>query len=162
MERRPRIKIEMTTADKIVEIIGWLALLTVWALTITSYSDLPDIIPTHYNGAGEIDGFGSKVNILILPLIATFFFVGITILNKFPHIFNYPRKINKDNALRQYTYMTKMNRYLKLVFVIVFGLLAYKTIQNTGGLGSWFLPLTMGLFIIPMTYFVVKSFMIKS
>lgn len=76
----------MTTTDKIVEIIGWLALLTVWALTITSYSDLPDIIPTHYNGAGEIDGFESKVNILILPLIATFFFVGITILNKFPHI----------------------------------------------------------------------------
>ena len=58
-------------------------------------------------------------------------------------------------------YFAKAN-YLWVFIAAVFGLLAYKTIQNTGGLGSWFLPLTMGLFIIPMTYFVVKSFMIKS
>ena len=161
MERRPRIKIEMTLTDRVIELIGWLALLTIWALTISSYSNLPDTIPTHYNGAGQIDGFGKKVNILILPLIATAFFVGLTILNKFPHIFNYPTKINKDNALRQYTNITKMNRYLKLVFVIIFGLLAYKTIQNTDGLGSWFLPLTIGLFFIPLTYFVVKAFRTK-
>jgi uncharacterized membrane protein len=161
MGKRPRIKIEMTRTDKVIELIGLLALLTIWVLTITSYSNLPDTIPTHYNGAGQIDGFGKKVNILALPLIATVFFVGLTILNNFPHIFNYLTKINKDNALRQYTNMTRMNRYLKLVFVVVFGLLTYKTIQNTGGLGVWFLPFTIGLFFIPMTYFIVKSFKTK-
>jgi len=158
MERRPRIKIEMTITDKAIELIGRLALLTIWVLTISSYSNLPDTIPTHYNGAGQIDGFGRKVNILALPLIATAFFVGLTILNKFPHIFNYPSKINKDNALRQYTNMTRMTRYLKLVFVVIFGLLAFKTIKSTNGLGVWFLPFTIGLFFIPLTYFVVKAF----
>jgi len=152
---------ELTATDKVIELIGWFALLAIWFLTITSYSNLPDTIPIHFNGAGQIDGFGKKVNILILPLIATVFFVGLTLLNKFPHIFNYPTKINKDNALRQYTNMTRMNRYLKLVFVVIFGLLALKTIKSTGGLGVWFFPLTMGLIFLPMTYFIIKSFRTK-
>lgn len=161
MERRPRLKIEMTTTDKIVEIIGWFALLTIWVLTITSYSELPDTIPTHYNAAGEMDGFGRKVNILILPVIATVFFVGITILNKFPHIFNYPAKISQNNALAQYTNIKRMNRYLKLVFVLIFGFLAYNTINNTGGPGPWFLPLSMGLILVLLIYFIVKSYKTK-
>ena len=161
MEKRPIIKLELTTADKIFEIIGWLLTISLWGLTITNYANLPDTIPTHYNGAGQADGFGGKATILTLPLIATVLFVGMTILNKFPHIFNYPTNITQDNALRQYTNATRMIRYLKLIIVVIFGLIAFKTIQNangqTNGLGIWFLPMTLGLIFIPLTYFVVKS-----
>lgn len=163
--KRPRIKIELTVTDKAVEIIGWIALLTIWGLVISSYSNLPDTIPTHYNGMGKADGFGSKTNILILPMIASFLFVGITILNKFPYIFNYPVKITVENAFRQYTNMTRMLRYLKLILVMLFGLIAFKTIQGANGhsfgLGVWFLPLTIGLIFIPLTYFIMKSFKTK-
>jgi len=162
---RPKIRIELTTADKAVEILGWFALLTIWIFTIASYSNLPDTIPIHYNGAGKADGFGSKINILILPFIATILFVGMTIANKFPHVFNYPTKITEENALRQYTNATRMMRYLKLVLVVLFSLIAFKTIQNTwgqsAGLGVWFLPLTMGLIFIPLTCFIIKSFRAK-
>jgi len=134
-------------------------------LTITNYIELPDIIPTHYNGAGEADGFGGKGNILTLPLVATILFIGLTVLNKFPHVFNYPTDITKQNALRQYTNATRLIRYLKLIVVIIFGLIAFKTIQNCSGqahgLGVWFLPLTLGLIFIPLSYFIVKSFKTK-
>jgi uncharacterized membrane protein len=123
---------------------------------------LPDSIPTHYNGAGQADGFGGKSTIMTLPLIGTVLLVGLTILNKFPHIFNYPTNITQDNALRQYTNATRMIRYLKLIIVVIFGLTAFKTIQNANGqadgLGIWFLPMISGLIFIPMTYFVAKSF----
>lgn len=161
MKGRPRIKIELTTTDNVIELIGWLSLLAIWVLTITSYSNLPDIIPVHYNGAGQIDRVGNKLNILELPLVATILFVGITIANRFPHIFNYPTKITEENAFRQYTNMTKMNRYLKLFFVLFFGLITYKTIKSTNGLGVWFLPLTMGLVFISLTYFVLNSYRAK-
>ncbi len=159
--KRPRIKIELTATDKAVELIGWFALLAIWVLTITSYSNLPNTIPTHYNFAGKADGFGGKINILILPLVATFLFVVMTIANRFPHVFNYPTKITAENAFRQYTNVTIMNRYLKLILVIIFGLVEYKTIKNTNGLDVWFLPLTMGLVFIPLTYFIIKSFRTK-
>ena len=90
MEQRPKIKLELAIADKTIEILGWLLICAVWGLTILNYTNLPNIIPTHYNGAGVADGFGEKWMILTLPLVATVLFIGITIINKFPHIFNYP------------------------------------------------------------------------
>ncbi len=162
---RPKIRIELTTTDKVVEILGWSVILAIWIFTIASYSSLPDTIPIHYNGAGEADGFGSKINMLVLPFISTILFVGMTIANKFPQVFNYPTKITEENALRQYINATRMMRFLKLVLVVLFSLIAFKTIQSTrvqsAGLGIWFLPLTMGLIFIPLTYFIIKSFRSK-
>ncbi|OYQ33922.1 hypothetical protein CHU92_12600 [Flavobacterium cyanobacteriorum] len=161
MKERPKLKLEHTEADKTVEIIGWLLIFAVWILTIINYQSLPDIIPTHYNGAGVADGFGDKWMILTLPIVATVLFVGLTILNKFPHIFNYPAEITADNALRQYTNATRLIRYLKVIIVIIFGLIAFQTIRHangqTEGLGIWFLPMTMGLIFIPLIYYLIKS-----
>lgn len=162
MNERPKIKLGLTTIDKTFEILGWISIFAIWVLTITNYTNLPDTIPIHYNGAGQADGFGGKGNILILPLIATVLFAGLTILNKFPHVFNYPTNITAENALRQYTNATRLIRYLKFIIVVIFGLIALQTIRNvngqTNGPAFWFLPLTLGLIFIPLTYFVIKSF----
>ncbi len=158
---RPKITLIPTNADKLVELLGWLILLALCTLTINHYSALPDTIPTHFNAAGEADGFGSKVSIIALPVIASVLFIGLTLLNRYPHSFNYPTAITQDNALRQYTLATRMLRYLKLVLLLVFGGIEFMTIQNaTGkaaGLGVWFLPLTLVLVFLPLIYFVVKS-----
>ena len=159
---RPKITLIPTNADKLVELLGWLILLALWTLTINHYSALPDTIPTHFNAAGEADGFGSKVSIIALPVIASVLFIGLTLLNRYPHSFNYPTAITQDNALRQYTLATRMLRYLKLVLLLVFGGIEFMTIQNaTGkaaGLGVWFLPLTLVLVFLPLVYFVINSF----
>jgi uncharacterized membrane protein len=160
-EERPKITLILTPSDKLVEVLGWLILLALWGLTISHYSSLPDTIPTHFNGAGEADGFGSKASIIGLPVIETLLFFGLTVLNRYPHIFNYPTAITEDNALRLYTLATRMLRYLKLVLVLVFGGIEFMTIQHaTGeasGLGVWFLPLTLVLIFIPLIYFVINS-----
>lgn len=158
---RPKINLIPSTSDKIVEVLGWIILLVLWGWTINYYSALPDTIPTHFNAAGEADGFGSKVSLIALPVIATLLFIGLTVLNRYPHIFNYPTAITQDNALRQYTLATRMLRYLKLVLVLVLGGIEFMTIQNaTGkaaGLGAWFLPLTLVLVFFPLIYFVFNS-----
>lgn len=165
MGERPKLKLELTKIDKTLEILGWTSILAIWVLTITNYANLPDTIPIHYNGAGQANGFGGKSTILTLPLIATILFIGLTILNKFPHVFNYPINITQDNALRQYTNTTRLIRSLKVIIVIIFGLIVFRTIQNANGqadgLGVWFLPLTLGLIFIPLTYYIVKTLKTK-
>jgi hypothetical protein len=37
MEVRPKIELELSTADKIFEIIGWLLVLAIWGLTIPHF-----------------------------------------------------------------------------------------------------------------------------
>ena len=158
---RPKITLIPTNADKLVELLGWLILLALWTLTITNYSSLPDTIPIHFNATGQADGFGNKVSIIALPVIASVLFIGLTVLNRYPHSFNYPSAITEDNALRLYTLATRMLRYLKLVLVLVFGGIEFMTIQNatgkTAGLGVWFLPLTLVLIFLPLIYFLIKS-----
>jgi uncharacterized membrane protein len=165
MNNRPKIKPILTTTDKVIEFISWIALIGIWVLTLTNYSALPETIPIHYNGVGEADGFGDKGNVLILPIISTLVFIGLTILNKNPHVFNYPGAITEENALQQYTNATRLIRLLKLVIIIIFGLIVFKTIENVNGnadgLGVWFLPLTFGLIFIPMAYYLTKSIRTK-
>jgi uncharacterized membrane protein len=165
MADRPKIKLNLSKSDKVIEITSWALLIGIWVLAILNFSDLPETIPTHYNGAGEADGFGEKTNIFVLPVIGTILFIGMTIVNNYPHIFNYPSTITNENAYNQYSNATRMIRILKLVIVLVFGLILFNTLQNangnTDGLGNWFLPLTIGLFTIPTLYFLIKSMKIK-
>jgi len=164
-EERPKLKIQLSPMDQVLELLGWGVLLALWVWTSTNYSSLPDTIPTHFNAAGEADGFGSKASIIGLPVIATLLYVGLTALNRFPHIFNFPTPITQDNALRQYTNATRMIRYLKLILVVVLAGISFQTIQQANGtgdgLGLWFLPLTLGLIFMPLLYFVIKSFQTK-
>ncbi|MCM4159143.1 DUF1648 domain-containing protein [Antarcticibacterium flavum] len=161
MSDLPKIKLQLTTFDKSIEFISWIGMALIWILTFSNYSTLPEIIPVHYNGAGEADRFGNKTQILILPIVSTVLFMGLTYLNRFPHIFNYPTELTKENALHQYNNATRMIRFLKLAIIIIFGLIVFKTIQNAHGnvegLGIWFLPLTIGLILIPMIYYILKS-----
>lgn len=161
MSERPKLKIVLTFTDAIIEIVGWFLIVAVWGFTLSNYQSLPNTIPIHYNGAGVADGFGDKWIILTLPFIATVIFIGLTVLNKYPHIFNYPTEITKDNALSQYTNATRLIIYLKGIIVVIFGLIAYQTISLANGLseglGVWFLPLILGLVFMPIIFYLVRS-----
>jgi hypothetical protein len=163
--KRPKIKIWLTLFDLIVEIAGFVAVLAMWILLLTTYSTLPDLIPIHFNGIGEVNHFGEKNSIFMLPVIATVLYAVITILSRFPHILNYPVKITENNASFQYRNMLRMIRIVKLMIVLIFGYLLLHTILNTGentqGLGIWFMPVSLAIVFIPVIYFMVKSFMYR-
>ena len=165
LEGRPKLKVQLNPTDKVFELLGWGVLLALWVWTGTSYSNLPDTIPTHFNAAGEADGFGRKASIVSLPVVASLLYIGLTLLNRVPHMFNFPTPVTQDNALRQYTNATRMIRFLKLILVLVFAGISYQTIQQASGtgegLGLWFLPLTLVLIFVPLIYFVIKSFQTK-
>jgi uncharacterized membrane protein len=60
------------------KIIGFLPILFLIAnaiLVTICYQDLPDIIPSHFNIKGEVDGYGDKSTIII-PLMIH---IGITL-----------------------------------------------------------------------------------
>ena len=161
MEARPRIKIELTTADKLLETVCLTVLVLLWVGTVTFFSKLPDQIPIHYNAVGQADDFSDKAHIFVLPIIATVIYFGMTLLNKHPHIYNYPATVTKENARLLYTSATKLIRVLKLVVVVIFSgivFTTYKTsLTNGDGPGAWFLPLILMLLILPNIFYLLKS-----
>ena len=160
-----KLHLKLTKLDQLLELLGWSLIALIWIMTFISFNNLPDIIPIHYNSSFVADGYGSKYYLLILPIISTLLFIGITILNFYPHTFNYPVKITEDNKLLQYRNITRMNRVLKVSIVIALGVIEFITIYYPKGqiniIGVWFMPLFIGLIFIPLIYFVYRSFTIK-
>ena len=156
MQTRPKIILQPTQLDKAVETTGLGLLILLWLITMIAFFTLPETIPTHYNALGQVDNYGSKTTLFILPAIASIIFIGITKLNKYSYIFNYTVTINVA---------TRLLRILKLVCVLVFFLIVLftwlTTLGNVTGLGRWFLPFALSLVIIPVGYFLIKLFRSK-
>lgn len=162
MKERPKIKIHLTFTDKIIEVTSYIALIAFWLMNIFAFSTLPENIPTHYNGMGEVDSYGPKATIFLLPVLGTVLFAFLTYIIKKPESFNYTVEITKENALEQYSNSTKLIRFMKLAILILFIAIDYKTIKTaTGtsdGLGKWFLPFAIALIFLPILFSVYKSF----
>jgi len=157
--KRPKPQLKWTGFDMLLEVLGGLSLVGIWVLVLMYYAELPDTIPIHYNASGEADGFGDKTTLLSLPLVATVLFFGITVLNCYPHIFNYPVPITEENAQNNYLLATRLLRFLKLAVALIFALIVVQTIRYAQGLseslGVWFLPLTLLLIFLPLSYYVI-------
>ena len=158
---KPILKLKPTQNDVLADRFAWTVLLFLWLYVIISYIKLPEIIPTHFNAKGQVKGYGSKMTIWILPSVLTIIVSGITILNKYPHIFNYLQPITPENAQRQYALATRMLRYLKLSVVIIFSFICIGTISTADkqnvGLGIWILPLSLAFIFAPIIIYFYKA-----
>ncbi len=166
METQPKINVSLSPLDKILESTGKLLIIIIWGLTLFVFLKLPTVIPTHFNASGQPDDYGNKLTILILPIIATLVYLGLTKLNQHPHTFNYISSITEDNAEKQYTIATRMLRVLKIAILIIFShtiLFTYFTTKGiTNGLGIWFLPLILSIVLIPIIFYIFKLYKTKN
>src|SRR5882757_7317877 len=108
MEAKPKINLTLSSLDRSLEWISKFLLLIMLALTVYSFIKSPASVPTHFNNTGQADSYGNKATILILPVLGTIIYFGITWLNKYPHLFNYLTKITMENAQKQYSIATRM------------------------------------------------------
>jgi len=133
MNHQPKIKPELANSDRLIELLSIVVLGMIWGLLIFYYAKMPDLL-----------------------------FTGMTILNRFPHIFNYPVKITPENALRQYSVATRLIRILKLVIMFVFLMIEYFTVRtalhHAAGFGVWFIPVFLMMVNIPVIYYIMLSF----
>lgn len=165
MNAKPKIVLTLSPLDHTLELLSMLILIVMWLLTIFVFIKSPTVIPTHFNASGIPDDYGNKSSILILPVIASLIFFGITWLNKYPHILNYASTITEENAHKQYSQATRMLRFLKLVVLLIFTILVLLTYLTSIGvvssLGAWFLPAVIVLMLVPVFIPIIISLRMK-
>jgi len=146
--QRPKIAIEPTQTDRLLEGLAATGLLLLLLLPAVYYDELPDIIPRHFNGAGEVDGYGPKSSLWALPAVGLGLYILLTLINRWPHIFNYPVAITADNAEKQYRLATRLIRIIKAAIMILFAVITWSVIQMAIAaksiLGPVFLAIIMG------------------
>jgi hypothetical protein len=100
----------------------------------------------------------------ILPMIGLILYFGLTILNKYPYVFNYPVKVTNDNAEKLYIIGSRTIRLLKVVVSLSFAFLNFRTIEialnKAEDIGKLYLPLlifVLAILIVTMLYKMVRA-----
>ncbi len=158
---RPKIKIETDTSDRITEVLSIISLVILVIVVAFYYSGLPDSVPVHYDLKGVPDRYGNKSTLLILPAVGIILYLGLTIITRFPHAFNYPVKITTDNARKQYTIAIRMLRIVKFMVIVMFTIITYTSIKTAigeyNGLGAWLIPLFMVAITLVIGYYLLMA-----
>ncbi len=129
-EKRPVIQLSNSPLDWLGEFLALLGILLMVGAIARYYPQLPATIPTHFNAAGEIDGWGGKHTLFMMPALGIFLlYLPMTILQRFPHIYNYMWPITEENARVQYQMARTFMIWLKVETVWLFTLISWETIQ---------------------------------
>ncbi|MCE2612612.1 DUF1648 domain-containing protein [Flavobacteriaceae bacterium D16] len=135
-----------------------LFLLAAFFILALNYSDLPEQIPVHYNGEGEIDKYGPKINLWVVPILASLICFGIVKSNK------WIPKMNPKIVERELFVINWGSRILSLLIAFSFSYITIQTVniarKGSGSLGTWFLPVAAICMIImpflPLIWFKKK------
>lgn len=142
--RRSKLKLTYSFSEKLLQILSFVALTVLVVLTICAMAGLSTKIPTHFGVGGSPDSWGGKGSLLLLPIMGGVLYLSLTILERFPWIYNYPVEITKENAARQYGLARRLLEWMKFILTGTFLYLQWQTIQVakglSGGFGVWFLP----------------------
>jgi len=159
---KPKINPSLTTFDLLVEAVAGICLIYMVVQIIVEYPGLEGKIATHFNASGQPDAWGSKTSMLILPIVTIVLYAGLTIINRSPHLFNYPFEITEHNAEKQFQLAKSLIIILKAGITGIFAYIQFQTINvssgQAGGLGAMFLVLVMAITFIPIIiYFLLAN-----
>lgn len=126
---RPKILLKSVWIDYVLEFVSLAIFLSIIVMFFAKYKELPDNIPTHYTFEGKADKFGSKNELWILMVVTIAIYSGLSVLKKYPHIFNFPVEITAQNVLYQYTLAVRMLRVLKVIILAIFFQLFYSVVN---------------------------------
>ncbi len=105
---------------------------------------LPDRIPTHFDMAGHVNGWGSSASLPLLPLTALGIYLMITVmvavLHRFPALFNYPVEVTDENRPRLQALALAMVAWIKAETMCLFAWIQWMTIQAARMPDGEFLP----------------------
>lgn len=149
------MKLKYTSFQKVLELITIIVLIGIWIYLIMSWGSLPDKIPAHYNGAGVVDRWGNKSEILLMPILSSVLYLLITVLCFFPSIWNVPVTITEENREFVYINLKTMAILIKMEMIIAFTYITYYEVKAQP-LEILFLPLFLIIITVTLVYYIIK------
>lgn len=148
--------------DKLLELIGILALVFMIGMPVTYYADLPDIIPRHFGFDGVPGGEGSKGVIWWVLLVGILIYVVLLILERF---IRKSKKIHEDEISHelegQREIMVQWLQFIRLFLTCLFAYMIYILITTatgqTEGFNPFFIPVVIGIVLGSTLYFMYMA-----
>jgi uncharacterized membrane protein len=144
---RPRIDIPRTRLDHALQVISALCVLGFSGFGVYVWPSVPAMVPRHFGFDGTPDAWGERGGMLVLPIVGLVMYVSLSVLERFPHIYNYPVAVTNQNARELYTLGRRWLSVTKTILTASLGFAFYATVQTARGelrgLSQWYLPVLL-------------------
>ncbi len=144
-----------TRWQRVLGILSPALLLGTVVYILIRWPHLPEQIPLHYNIAGEIDGYGGRGMLLLMPVIGLVSDAVVALAGRFPKSWNTGTKITLFNRVRVYRLVRDLMAELRLAMALFFGGFAvYQSLLPEHFSGNVIGLLTLLMFVPIVRYFV--------
>ena len=149
------IKIERNALDILEAIVSLSCLVGVAVYLLLAWKTIPQQVPGHYNASGAVDRWGSKSELIILPIISVVIYGMITLIERFPQIWNTGVKITEENRTVVYRLLKSLIAVVKMMTLLMFGSLSVIS-SLCIRLPIWFLLAYLVILFGAIAYFIVR------
>ncbi|WP_332645294.1 DUF1648 domain-containing protein [Lysinibacillus sp. 54212] len=139
---RPKLYLPKNYIAKLADTFGIALILCSIGFIIINWSALPNEVPTHFNFEGVADGWGSKYQMLLLPVISIVIYIMMEVIERKPHTHNYPDRLNEKNVANFYKVSQQLVNYTKNISMLLFTYISVRSVLMALGKAE-------GLSIIP-------------
>jgi len=139
----------------VINILCLILLIGIIIYLLISWSGIPDQIPGHFAADGTVNRWDSKGTLFIVPAIAWVLFIGITIIERFPHLWNTGVRVTEENKYRIYKITKSLLVTIKLFVVALFvSITIMQTLAQS--LPVFFLPVFLSLMSVIIVYHIIR------
>ena len=147
-----------TRWQRIAGILSPVILLGSLAYILIVWRSLPEQIPTHYNFAGEIDGYGGRGALLFMPIFGLVTDLIVAVTGRFPQSWNTGVSVTVLNRVRVYRLARDLLAELRLAMAILFGSLAVYHALLPEHYSGGFVVFSLLLIFIPILRYFIRLF----
>ena len=117
-----KVKVHRTTEGTVLEAVFVVVAIIVWGLIIWMVHQAPDIVPTHFDGAGNPNAYGSPMSVIIPCGILTIVAIGLMVIAYYPRLINTTTKITN---IRQVELTIRSTRVAGITLLLLALAVAY-------------------------------------
>src|SRR5699024_2450384 len=154
-----------TKSEWVWDIIVYTVFIAMVLFIIILWRELPEKVPAHFNGAGEVDRWGARFELWILPLVGLFTLLFLQIFERHPEMHNHTKRMNESNRAQFYLLLRRLINQVKNICLIIFAFITLESVMIAmewgGGFGEWSILLLVVVIFLPIVIYYLDIRKIK-
>ncbi len=142
--------------QRVAGVLSPVILLVSIVIILILWHRLPEQIPTHYNAAGQIDGYGGRGTLLLMPLIGLVGDLVIALVGRFPRSWNTGVRVTVLNRIRVYRLVRDLMADLRLSMALLFAGFGLYLASLPEHFSGWVMAVLALLILIPLLRYFIR------
>lgn len=166
MQKLPQqVETHKTRINRVCDLIAIGLFIAVNFYTFIQWNQFPEEVPIHFNALGDVDNYGSKWSLLLVPMISVGLFELLEFLERHPEWHNYPGRLNEMNAPRFYQSSRELLNRVKNLSLLLMAYTQWEIVTvglgDSNAMSQWVFGGLLALMLIVIIIGVVQQRKIK-